>query len=232
MNGRMRESETTNVEQSSKLDVQRRMFNSSILPFLTLGVLAVQSMAVARTTFEEFQARKSPEIARQASALARWAVECHLKGIEPRKPPIKLDRIFTRRAGVFVTMNRRGKPRGCWGSIEARHEDVAMEIIDNAIGAATADVRQKPLGLDELSQVTFCISIIGPLRPAHGISDLAPGRLGLLVRHGSQEGMLLPGEAKTARWQMAECKRKANLPPGAQVEMYVFRTVTLEDKGK
>jgi len=197
-----------------------------------VGVLAIHNIALARTTFEEFEARKSPELARQASALARWAVECHLKGIEPTKPPIKLDRIFTRRAGVFVTINRKGRARGCWGTIEPRQGDVAREIIENAIGAATADVRQKPLAFHELSQVTFCISIIGPLKPAHSISDLSPGRLGLLLRHGSQEGMLLPGEAKTARWQMAECRRKAHLPPDAQAEMYVFRTVTLEEKGK
>ncbi len=44
--------------------------------------------------------------------------------------------------------------------------------------------------------------------------------------------MLLPGEAKTAAWQIAECKRKAGLPPDAPVQMYVFPTVTLEEKAK
>lgn len=195
-----------------------------------LGVLAVQSNLFARTTFEEFDARKSPELARQASALAKWAVECRLRGEDTRKPPMSLDRIFTRRAGVFVTINKDGKSRGCWGTIEPMHKDITREIIENAIGAATSDLRQKPLQPHELSQVTFCISIMGPLRPVERISELAPERLGLLVRNGSREGILLPGEAKTAGWQLAECKRKAGLPTDAPVRMYVFRTVTLEDR--
>ncbi|NIQ99875.1 MAG: AMMECR1 domain-containing protein, partial [Gemmatimonadales bacterium] len=100
------------------------------------------------------------------------------------------------------------------------------------VGAATADRRQKPLALHELKHVTFCISIVGPLTPAQNMSDLAPSRMGLLVRNGSRAGMLLPGEAKTAAWQIAECKRKAGLPPDAPVQMYVFPTVTLEEKAK
>jgi AMMECR1 domain-containing protein len=143
---------------------------------------------------------------------------------------MELDRIFSRRAGVFVTINKKGVPRGCMGTVVPRQKDIAREIIDNAVRAAASDLRQRPLALHELDEVTFCVSIVGPLRPVQGMSDLAPDVLGLLVRSGSCEGILLPGEAKTASWQVKECRRKAGLPEDAPVRMYVFRTVTLEAK--
>lgn len=199
---------------------------------VTLLVLSLSPASVfGRTAFDEIQALSSPEIARQACALARWAVECRLSGAQPAKPPMELNRMFLQRAGVFVTITtRKGVPRGCWGTIEPQQKDIAHEIIENSIGAALADIRRKPLSPHELKHVTFCVSIVGPLRPARSMSDLAPNVLGLLVRNGSREGILLPGEAKTASWQIKECKRKAGLPPDARVQMYVFRTVALEER--
>ncbi|MHB0999447.1 MAG: AmmeMemoRadiSam system protein A [Armatimonadota bacterium] len=198
----------------------------------TLAIIfsIISSAVFAASAFNEFQARRSPELARQASALARWAVECRLSGTEAKKPPMKLDPVFTRRSGMFVTINKKGRPRGCMGTIEPVQGSAAREIIVNAVGAATSDLRQRPLQPHELSQVTFCIAIMGPLKPVRGMDELAPDKLGLLVRSGSHSGILLPGEAKTASWQIKECKRKAGLSEKSPVQMFVFETVPLEDK--
>lgn len=195
-----------------------------------ISILALTGITFARTTFDEFQATRSPEIVRQATKLARWSVECRLRGEDANKPPIKLHPIFKRRSGIFVTILKNGKPRGCMGTIEPVQPDITKEIIVNAAKAAASDLRQKPLQPHELSKVTFCVAVIGPLKPVRGIGDLAPDKLGLLVRSGSQSGILLPGEAKTASWQIKECKRKAGLKENTPVRMYVFRTVALEEK--
>ncbi|NIQ99874.1 MAG: hypothetical protein GTN78_06685, partial [Gemmatimonadales bacterium] len=62
---------------ADRLQAPERGLKPAIL-LAALGVLAVVLQHVpvqARTAFEEFEARKSPAIERQACALARWAVE-------------------------------------------------------------------------------------------------------------------------------------------------------------
>lgn len=195
-------------------------------------ILAICMGAFAGSTFDDFEAQRSPELGRQAIKLARWAVGCRLRGEDTSKLPFKVHPLLTRRAGVFVTLTINGNPRGCMGTIEPSQPSVAREIIAGALGAAFSDSRRKPLQPYELDRVAFHISIIGPLKPVSSISELAPDILGLLVRNGSQAGILLPGEAKTASWQIRECARKAGIPPGVHPRMFVFRTVVLEEKEK
>ncbi|MHB1456169.1 MAG: AmmeMemoRadiSam system protein A [Armatimonadota bacterium] len=188
--------------------------------------------ARAHTAFDDFESQRSVELTNQATKLARWAVESRLRGEDMSKLPFKIHPLLMRRAGVFVTISKSGNPRGCLGTIEPTQPNAAREIIASAIGAAFSDSRRRPLEPRELSKVRFHVSIMGPLRPVSEIGDLAPERLGLLVRSGSQSGILLPGEAKTASWQIKECKRKAGIPAGMSVHMFVFRTVLLEEREK
>lgn len=192
--------------------------------------ICVWASVCARTAFDDFESQKSVELANQAVKLARWAVESQLRGEDTSKLPFRMHPLLMKRAGVFVTITKNNNPRGCIGTIEPTQPNAAREIIASALGAAFSDSRRKPLEPRELSRVRFHVSIIGPLRSVAGISDLAPERLGLLVRSGSQAGILLPGEAKTASWQIRECKRKAGIPENASVRMFVFRTVVLEEK--
>ena len=199
---------------------------------ICVAVMAILVTTLARTAFDDFESQRSVELTNQAIKLARWAVESRLRGDDTSKLPFKVLPLLKRRAGIFVTMTKNNNPRGCMGTIEPTQPNVAREIIASALRAAFSDSRRKPLEPRELSKVRFHVSIMGPLRPVADISDLAPERLGLLVRIGSQAGILLPGEAKTASWQIRECKRKAGIPERMNVRMFVFRTVVLEEREK
>jgi AMMECR1 domain-containing protein len=189
---------------------------------------ALAPAAFGRGAFEEFQSCNSPVLARQAALLARWAVTCRLKGQEFGKLPVKINPLLRQSAGVFVTITKDGRPRRCMGSVYPRGS-VLEGILEGARGAALQDLRRPPLTLAELGRVQFHVSVVCPLRPVRGMQELAPNYLGLLVRSGDRAGVLLPGEAKTARWQVAECRRKAGIEPGAPASMYVFRTVLLSE---
>lgn len=195
-------------------------------------VVTVWTFVYARTALDDFESQRSAELTKQATKLARWAVESRLHGDDTSKLPFKVHPLLKKRAGVFVTITKDNNPRGCMGTIEPMQPNAAREIIASALGAAFSDSRRKPLEPRELTKVRFHVSIAGPMRPVAGMSDLAPERLGLLVRNGSQAGILLPGEAKTASWQIRECKRKAGIPAGMSVQMFVFRTVVLEEREK
>ena len=53
-------------------------------------------------------------------------------------------------AGVFVCLKVRGMLRGCIGSFQPTESDVAHEVVQNAISAATQDPRFQMVHADEL----------------------------------------------------------------------------------
>jgi AmmeMemoRadiSam system protein A len=194
--------------------------------------------AAAAGPWEELRAQCTPEQERQVVALARQAVETFVRTgqtLNVRSPAVRrplrtrCERVLRRRLGVFVTLNLNGRVRGCLGTTEPRQANLAEEIIHAAIGAATKDSRFHPVTAAELPRLRYEVSVVGPLRQVHSVHDLQPWRLGLLVRSGGRTGLLLPKEAKTARWQLAECKRKGGIPPDADVTMFVFETVVMRE---
>lgn len=164
-----------------------------------------------------------------AVKLARDAVQAHIATGKAPAPPAKLPHIFKGRAAVFVTIAKNGRRRGCKGSFEPTAEDLAAEIIRAAIGAATSDIRYRPIRGNELDDVTFTVSIVGPLKRVHDPYAYSPRDHGLLLRASGKSGVLLPGEAKTSAWRFAEAKRQSGVRPGEPYDLYVFETVALHE---
>jgi AMMECR1 domain-containing protein len=113
------------------------------------------------------------------------------------------------------------------GSLLPTTGSLAEEIIRAVFMAAREDGRVRPVSSSELQGIEIAVSIPGPLKRIGGTAALSPARLGLMVRCGSRTALLLPGEAGSAEWQLDECRRKAGLPAGSRVEMFVFPAVTL-----
>jgi len=110
-------------------------------------------------------------------------------------PPELLKDDMARRAGAFVTIHKHGQLRGCIGTIQATHENVAQEVIENAIAAASRDPRFPPVGKQELKDLDVKVDVLGDPEPVGGVEDLDPKRYGLIVqsvRHTWKRGLLLP----------------------------------------
>jgi MEMO1 family protein len=126
--------------------------------------------------------------------LARATIEAHVRG--GRLPqPANLTPEMKRRAGAFVTIHRHGQLRGCIGTIQATQENVAEEVIENAVSAASRDPRFPPIGEHELPDLDVKVDVLGEAEPVEGVEDLDPKRYGLIVqstRHPWKRGLLLP----------------------------------------
>src|SRR3989442_4748467 len=96
------------------------------------------------------------------------------------------------RAGVFVSLKKRGELRGCIGTIEPAQENLALEIIENAISAATKDPRFRPLAEEELPELLISVDILTTPERAAGHEDLDVRQYGLIVKSGTRRGLLLP----------------------------------------
>lgn len=132
---------------------------------------------------------------------------------------------YQEQAGVFVSLKKGGQLCGCIGTVQPVRKNLAEEIAANAIGAAVRDPRFPPVGIEELGDLSISVDILGPMEKIKSEADLDPKNYGVLVRSGSQSGLLLPDleGIDSAGEQVDIARRKAGIASGAPVELFRFK---------
>lgn len=132
-------------------------------------------------------------------------------------------------AGVFVTLTKQGRLRGCVGSIVAT-ESLPAAVATSAANASLNDRRFPQVRVDELDSLEYEISILSPFRRVTDVSQIQPGKHGLLIERGPYRGLLLPQVATEHHWDRTAFLEntciKAGLPKDAwslpDAEIYAF----------
>lgn len=94
--------------------------------------------------------------------LAKTATEHYIEQKKVILPPKDLPKeFFERKAGIFITIKKNGELRGCVGTYLPTKENIAQEIISNAIKAAARDYRFNPIGKEELPSLSYEVYILG-----------------------------------------------------------------------
>jgi AMMECR1 domain-containing protein len=88
------------------------------------------------------------------------------------------------------------------------------------LGALTKEYRYKPIGRTEWQTLKPQVTVVRALEPISGIRDQNPIQDGLMVRAGNRSGVILPGEARDAFYQLVQCKLKAGVRPGESYQLY------------
>lgn len=167
--------------------------------------------------------RADPIAETEAARLAITAAGSHLEG--KSAPDIRTTaKSLAQSGGAFVTFLRGTKVRACWGTMWPQTPDLAHEIAHSARRALYADHRRSPISRAEWPHLAILVSIVGPLERVMPGAMLFPLHQGLFVTQGAKGGVLLPGEARTARFQMAECRRKAGIRPRERADLFRFDT--------
>src|SRR5580700_3261629 len=121
--------------------------------------------------------------------------------------------VFAEKRAVFVTLDVRGRLRGCIGVVEA-FEPLGESIARCAANAALHDPRFSPVRAEELPELEIELSLLSSLEPILP-EKIEIGKHGLLISQGSKRGLLLPQvavEHKLGRDQfLEETCRKAGL---------------------
>jgi len=155
--------------------------------------------------------------------LAVDTIEAFVRSGKEISPPTDLPPRMKERAGAFVSLKKAGALRGCIGTFLPAEQDIAHEIIANAIKAASADPRFPPVREEELSQLCYSVDLLsGPERCSE--EDLDPKRYGVIVESGWRRGLLLPDleGVKTAKEQLDIARMKAGIGPQEPVTLYRF----------
>lgn len=94
--------------------------------------------------------------------------------------------------GVFVSLKIDGNLRGCIGTIGPAQENIAAEIIQNAVSAGMEDPRFDPVREDELTQLVYSVDVLFPPEEITSKAELNVTKYGIIVSNGYRHGLLLP----------------------------------------
>ncbi len=149
---------------------------------------------------------------------ARHVVEYAARRADPTAVPVPTELEQTH-SGVFVTLQRHRRLRGCMGTLDATLP-LAEAIRQAAVNATVGDPRFQPVGVGELPDIELEVSILSPPVPMNTLEDLELGRHGVIVQRGARRGLFLPQVATSHRFDKETfiercCTEKAGLPPGA-----------------
>lgn len=160
--------------------------------------------------------------------LARKTIEEYVRNKKKINLPEGLpEEMSGRAAGVFVSLKKDGRLRGCIGTICAVQKSVAEEIIENAISASVRDSRFEPVEPEELDKLVISVDVLGDTEKIESPAQLDVKRYGVIVTKGYKRGLLLPNldGVDTVEEQIAIAKRKAGIGEPEQVELERFEVV-------
>jgi len=152
----------------------------------------------------------------------------HLKTVIPSNTPAHL---MNEKAGVFVSIHKHGRLRGCIGTISATKPSVAQEIITCAIWAATEDYRFTPITPDELDHLSIHVDVLGPAEKIESLDQLNVQRYGVIVSKGVRRGLLLPDldGVDTVTKQISIALQKAGIDPDESYSLERFEVIRHHD---
>jgi AmmeMemoRadiSam system protein A len=156
--------------------------------------------------------------------LARETIEGYVREGKVIGAPKALASEMEQKGGVFVSLHKGGMLRGCIGTIQPQQSNMALEVIQNAISAATRDPRFPPVQPSELADLDISVDILQPAEAIASMEQLDPKHYGVIVQSGWRRGLLLPDleGVDTPEYQIEIARRKAGIGPHEPVELYRF----------
>lgn len=159
--------------------------------------------------------------------LARETLEHYVKtGKFLTTPSYVTEDMLNEKRGVFVSLKKDGELRGCIGTVFAAYENIAEEIMKNAIEAGEHDPRFNPIEEEELHDIVYSVDV---LMPAEKCSRemLNPQKYGVIVRSGYRTGLLLPdlSGVDTIAEQISIALKKAGIEESEDYSIERFEVI-------
>jgi len=134
------------------------------------------------------------------------------------------------KAGTFVSLHKGGQLRGCVGTISAATDNIADEIIQNAVSAGLHDNRFEPVTVDELPLLTYKVDVLGEAEDIGGPEELNVREYGVIVTSGRKRGLLLPNleGVDTVDEQIAIARQKAGIAEKEKISLQRFKVTRHE----
>jgi len=155
-------------------------------------------------------------------ALAKKTVETYIETGEIIKPEENLIKEFSsKKAGVFITIEKNKDLRGCIGTYLPTRDNVIEEVIQNAISASTEDYRFGPIQKQELPFLSYTVSILEKPELIKDKKELNPRKYGIIIKtlnYPPKSALLLPDldGVDTIEQQISITCQKGNIDPSKE----------------
>ena len=160
--------------------------------------------------------------------LARRTLESFVRTGKHTTLPADIPEEMTHQsAGVFVSLHTGAHLRGCIGTVFPAEENIAREIMRNAVAAGTRDPRFPPVRPDELDELEYSVDVLERPERIESLSQLDPKRFGVIVSCGQRRGLLLPDldGVDSAQQQIAIARQKGGIGADEPYTIERFRVV-------
>lgn len=161
----------------------------------------------------------------EARELVSW-MHCSLRAFStgsdcPQKPEFSTPS-FSGKFGIFVTLVKKGKVRGCFGAFNHQSDKFADVLKDYLHGAFKRDTRYKPLDAAETDDVNIVITIAGRRYQIDDLDSIDIANYGVVATSENNEtDVIVPSEIKS----IDALKRRLK---GKEInQIYVFRAVII-----
>ncbi len=186
------------------------MKNALRLFVLVLAIALCHTAAEAASyepSLEQWRAFSQTSDARLLAAWLHRSLESCLtdgKGITPPKmtlPP------FDGRLGLFITLMKKNKVRGCFGAFNHPNARIEELLTDYLKGALRRDHRYLPVDEGDLPDITIILTIAGRRVPVRDIADVDIVHYGILATfEGDAHDVIVPAEIRSldalkSRWR-------------------------------
>lgn len=179
--------------------------------------------AEQKEKFRQRREREDPYVRLARETVESWVLDRKTPGV----PDWATAEMKQNRAGVFVSIHKDGKLRGCIGTFLPTRECIAKEIISNAASASTRDPRFDPIGPEELKWLEINVDVLSTPELIGGKEELDVKRYGVIVSSGSRRGLLLPDldGVDTVDEQVNIARRKAGIREQDPITLERFEVV-------
>ncbi|TCO04982.1 AmmeMemoRadiSam system protein B [Natronoflexus pectinivorans] len=195
------------------------------------GVVGYHSIVITESQ-NEFALLKSEQ---------EWLIRCALNGIEDainsrstNLPENEIPDGVKIYAGAFVSVYLNNELNGCIGHIGS-DELLWKNVLRCARAAATEDNRFSAIVPEDFNKISVEISVLTPPKMIDNIDLIIPGKHGILIKKGSQQGTFLPHVAKKMNWNTLEmlehCSRdKAKIGKDGwkKSEIYIYEAIVFK----
>lgn len=160
--------------------------------------------------------------------LARESLEYYVNNHHELEIPKDLPKALLKdKAGVFVSLHIDNKLRGCIGTIYPTKNNIAEEIVQNAISSGSRDYRFNKVRPNELERMEYSVDVLKRSEKISSISELDIERYGVIVTSGNKTGLLLPNidGIIDEEHQVQIAKRKAGINDSEDFTMERFEVI-------
>jgi len=144
-------------------------------------------------SYKERRANESAFVALARATINTWVQNGRKLNFDNYKDQAEIDpkilaELEKQQAGVFVSLHEHGELRGCIGTTGPVTENIAQEIIRNAIEAAGYDPRFLPVEESELKDLEISVDVLGEPEPVDSIEELDAKKIRCYRRERSAPG--------------------------------------------